>query len=119
MESKIQEALNNDRVIDITTIGRKSGKPTRKEIWFHNLDGEIYITGRPGKRDWYANLIENPEFTFHLKNTVEADLDARATPITAEDDKRAVLTRILERLDNVDQLDQWVARSPLVKVEFR
>ncbi|MEZ4616433.1 MAG: hypothetical protein R2867_13150 [Caldilineaceae bacterium] len=45
----IQQALITDQVIDITTIGRKSGEPRRIEIWFHNLDGRLYITGTPGR----------------------------------------------------------------------
>ena len=66
MNDQIRDALAKDRVIDITTTGRVSGEPRRKEIWFHNLDGNLYITGTPGKRDWYANLVAHPEFTFHL-----------------------------------------------------
>ena len=46
MDERVQQALQQDRVIDITTIGRKSGRPRRKEIWFHNLNqsqGKMYI----------------------------------------------------------------------------
>src|SRR3712207_9019649 len=52
--------FRSDRVIDITTTGRKSGQPRRIETWFHHLDGQIYLTGTPGPRDWYANLVANP-----------------------------------------------------------
>ncbi len=119
----IQRALETDRVVDITTTGRRSGDQHRIEIWFHNIDGDIYITGLPGTRGWYANLLANPDFMFHLKKSVQADLPARATPITQEGERRDVLTRILER-DVVakergfDRLDDWVARSPLVSVEL-
>ena len=34
MNEETAHALETDRVIDITTIGRKSGEPRRKEIWF-------------------------------------------------------------------------------------
>ncbi|CAN5522075.1 hypothetical protein BH23CHL2_BH23CHL2_07820 [soil metagenome] len=119
MSGMVQQALENDRVIDITTIGRKSGNPTRKEIWFHNIDGKIYITGTPGRRDWYANLAENPKFTFHLKETVEADLNGTARPITDEDEKRRVLAKILANLDRSAEIDQWASDSPLVKVDIQ
>src|SRR5206468_8831246 len=52
LDERIRAALETDRAIDITTIGRKSGQPRRIEMAFHNLDGQIYITGTPGKRDW-------------------------------------------------------------------
>src|SRR5882762_9742504 len=63
VDEKIKHALANDQVIDITTIGRQSGQPRRLEIWFHNIDGRLYITGLPGTRDWYANLVAHPAFT--------------------------------------------------------
>ncbi len=63
MDSEIDHALKSDSLIDITTIGRKTGKPQKIEIVFHNFDGLLYISGRPGKRDWYANLVAKPWFT--------------------------------------------------------
>jgi deazaflavin-dependent oxidoreductase (nitroreductase family) len=119
-KERIQAALETDRTIDITTIGRKSGQPRRIEMAFHRVDGTIYLTGTPGKRDWYANLVANPDFTFHLKRSVTADLPARATPITDPATRRAVLARILERdrPDRAKDLDTWVKQSPLVAVSF-
>ena len=73
-DEQIEQALERDLTIDITTVGRKTGAPRRKEIWFHNLAGRLFITGLPGRRDWYANLVANPNFTFHLKESVQADL---------------------------------------------
>jgi hypothetical protein len=118
MDEAIQQALRHDRTIDITTRGRLSGRPQRIEIWFHNLDGRLYITGLPGRRDWFANLQANPDFTFHLKQSVEADVPARARPVTDPDERRAVLAPVLHRLGRDDQLDDWLARSPLVEVEL-
>jgi deazaflavin-dependent oxidoreductase (nitroreductase family) len=118
MEAQVRDALRNDRIIDITTTGRKSGNPVRKEMWFHNVDDVIYITGTPGRRDWYANMVANPQFGFHLKQSASADLQARAHPITDREEKRAVLETILARLEREDQIGQWVADSPLVRVEF-
>ena len=47
LNANVQEALEKDLIIDITTTGRKSGDAHRVEIWFHNLDGILYITGPP------------------------------------------------------------------------
>lgn len=118
MNDQIQRALSQDRTIDITTIGRTSGVPRRIETWFHRLNDRFYMTGSPGRRDWYANLVTNPDFTFHLKGTATADLPARAVPITAPEEKRAILHVITSRLDQSHNLDDWVERSPLVEVTF-
>jgi deazaflavin-dependent oxidoreductase (nitroreductase family) len=118
MDAKIQQELNSKKLIDITTIGRKSGNPHRIEIWFHNIDGKIYITGMPGrKRDWYRNMLADPHFIFHLKQDVVADLPAQATPITDDAARRAWFTRYVENSDN--DVEQWIQDSPLVEVTFK
>jgi deazaflavin-dependent oxidoreductase (nitroreductase family) len=66
--------------IDITTVGRKSGKEHTKPIWFVVDDGKIVVqAGKDGKTDWYLNLQAKPaamlrqgEYTFR----------ARPTPVT-------------------------------------
>jgi hypothetical protein len=82
LDPNVRQALAEDRTIDISTIGRRSGLPRRIETWFYRVDDHIYLTGSPGRRDWYANLLQNANFTFHLKRSVVADLPATATPIT-------------------------------------
>jgi F420H(2)-dependent quinone reductase len=111
-------ALSRDREIDITTIGVRSGAPIRIEIWFHNVDGRIYLTGTPGRRGWYANLLAEPRFEFHLKETIREDLTARAIPITDPAQRAAVIPRILSRLTTDHSVDRWLSDSPLVEVRF-
>ncbi len=119
MDEAVQRALENDRTIDITTTGRRSGKPRRLEIWRYRYDGRTFLSGSPGRRDWYANLVENPEFSFHLKGSAQADLAAVARPITDEDERREVIAGILEDLGRGSgSLDEWVESSPLAEVEF-
>ncbi|MCA9923502.1 MAG: nitroreductase family deazaflavin-dependent oxidoreductase [Anaerolineales bacterium] len=118
MDKQLKQALAQDQVIDITTIGRKTGRPRRIEIWFHRWNGRYYITGLPGKRSWYANLLAHPEFTFHLKGSAQADLPARARPILAEEERRKTLTVLVQNMDRLDALDEWMTQSPLVEVEF-
>jgi deazaflavin-dependent oxidoreductase (nitroreductase family) len=118
MDERIRQALATDRTIDITTIGRRSGLPRRIETWFYRVDSRLYLTGSPGRRDWYANLLVHPRFTFHLKRRIAADLPATATPITDADTRRAIFTRILSELGEIRNLDAWLAGSPLMQVDF-
>jgi F420H(2)-dependent quinone reductase len=120
MDERTQHALENDRTIDITTTGRNSGQPRRIEIWMYRYDGRTFLSGSPGTRDWYANLLVDPEFTFHLKGSVQADLAAIAHPITDQAQRRDVIHGIREELGRGHSgEEEWVARSPLVEVEFR
>jgi hypothetical protein len=118
MEESVRRALAEDRLIDITTTGRASGRPRRIETWFYRSGGRVFLTGLPGRRDWYANLIAHPAFVFHLKESLVADLPARATPIVDEGARRAILAPIVAELGRPDDLEAWVAGSPLVAVEF-
>lgn len=119
IDEQIAQALSRDRTIDITTIGRKSGIPRRIEIWFYRADGRIFLSGSPGRRAWYANLLANPEFTFHLKGSVKADLPAQARPVTDSEERRNIFTQILQDLHRRGDLEAWVSGSPLMEVAFR
>lgn len=118
MDENIASALKKDRLIDITTIGKKSGKPSKIEIAFHNFGDKIYISGLPGKRDWYANLVANPDFTFHLKQSAQADISARATPITDAAARKEVLSKVVEKWNRQAELDNFLQNSPLVQVQL-
>lgn len=118
VNDQIKHALATERTADITTIGRRSGLPRRIEIWFHDVDGEIYLTGLPGRRDWYANLLADPTIVLHLKQSVSADLQGTAVPITDPDEKRRLLTEIRGRLNRHRDVNEWVMGSPLVRIDL-
>ena len=85
-DAAIRRVLRHGHNIDITTTGRRSGLPRRIEITFHSFDGHLYISGMPSEqtRAWLRNLRADPEFTFHLKALLKADLPATAREITDE-----------------------------------
>jgi len=118
MDDPIKHALETDGLIDITTLGKKTGKPHRIEIAFHNFDGALYISGRPGRRDWYANIVANPAFTFHLKQSLQADLPAKATPIIDETTRRKILLQVVAKWNRHSEIEAFVADSPLVEVQL-
>jgi deazaflavin-dependent oxidoreductase (nitroreductase family) len=115
-----------EHTIEITTLGRHSGTARRIEVWFHRVEGRWYITGVPGPRGWYANLLAHPRFTVHLKHAVIADLPATAAPVDAPT-RRRVITAVLDlqnrpqiaaRVRQRQNFEDWFARSPLVEIVF-
>jgi deazaflavin-dependent oxidoreductase (nitroreductase family) len=119
LPAPVQTALRSDMTIDITTTGRRSGRARRVEIWFLNVDDRIYITGTPGPRDWFANVVAEPRFVFHLKESVEADLAALARPVSDETERRAVFEAdVAEWYRDQSDIDDLVASAPLIRVEF-
>ena len=121
MNAQTLKALQTDRIVDITTKGRKTGQARRIEIGIWPLSDGFAISGRPGRpRGWYANLRANPDFTVHLKQSIQADLPAKAIPVTSSADRRRIISEIAQRRTGQQMdVEAWVAGSPLVRVEFR
>jgi len=120
LPTDVQAALAVDMTIDITTNGRRSDELRRIEIWFLNVDGVIYITGTPGPRDWYANLLADPSMLFHLKETMTADLPAQATIVTDPDERARVFAAPSASwyLEQGDSLDSLLDDAPMVRLQF-
>ena len=119
MNPDIAAELKHGHLIDITTIGRKTGEPRRLEIMFHNIGGRLYISGQPAqrRRRWLANLDANPKMTFHLKGKVPADLPATARVIEDEAERREILPHVA-RAWKRDDLEEMVHYSPLIEVNL-
>lgn len=135
MDERIRNALaitpaSNaaERTVDITTTGARTGLPRRIEIWFYRAGGQYYLTTQPARRSWFANLLANPDFTFHLKHGVRADLPARAEPVLDPDERRRVFTDIIADLNQplhrgylsqpVQPVEEWMSSSPLMHITF-
>ena len=119
MDDTIRRALDRGHRIDITTTGRRTGKPRRIEIVFHNLDGRIVISGIPvadRTRGWLYNLEADPRITIHLKGPgAHADLDGAARVITDPAERRELLEGVARNWGRTD-LEAMVAYSPLIEV---
>jgi deazaflavin-dependent oxidoreductase (nitroreductase family) len=120
LDPAIARALMTDRVVDITTTGRTSGAPRRIETWIYQYDGRVYLYGSPGKRDWVANLLANPALTIHLKNSVKADIPARATWVDDPAHRQAAITHFFT-IWNVDEAERphFLAGSPLMVLDIQ
>ena len=117
VDNRVRRALEKGHRIDITTTGRTSGAPRRIELVFHNIDGRIYISGRPGwPRGWIANLRADPRMTFHLKHGAVADLQARGRVILDREERERIIARIAPGWGYDPAL--MVASSPLIEVTF-
>lgn len=122
MDETTWRALERGLTCDITTTGRRSGQPRRLEIWYFVVDRRVYLTGTPGPRDWLANLQADPRMTLHVKEGAQADLPARAEIIADPAERRRVMGAIMRgnawfAAQQFD-LEEWVAGSPLVEVQF-
>ena len=120
MDDSIQRALRRGHTIDMTTTGRRTGKPRRIELVFHNIDGRLIISGMPNrrKRGWIHNLEADPHLTFHLKRTVHADLPATGRVITDPAERRQLAEWIVANAWPNQDVEAMVAFSPFIEVTF-
>jgi deazaflavin-dependent oxidoreductase (nitroreductase family) len=115
VKDEVRQALDRQQTVDITTIGRRSGQPRRIETWRYPAAGRYWLTGSPGARDWYANLMADPEFTLHLDGM---DVPARARLVTDPEERARIFGAIVPGLTWADSLESWIAGSPLAEIEI-
>jgi deazaflavin-dependent oxidoreductase (nitroreductase family) len=116
LDPDMLDRLADTVTIDITTTGRRSGRPSRIEIWWFQVEGRFIITGTPGPRDWYANILADPQMTVHVAGL---DLAARAVPVADRDFRRLVFTAPHTSWYTTQaELDALVRTAPMIEVVF-
>ena len=118
MDDSIRRALGRGHTIDMTTTGRRTGKPRRIELVFHNIDGRLIISGSPNRRTrgWIYNLEADPHLTFHLKRSVHADLPATGRVISDPAERRQLAEWIVANAWPNQDVETMVRFSPFVEV---
>lgn len=109
-------ALHHSQVIDLTTTGRRTGRLRRIEIFLHDDDGRLFITGMPRAdrtRDWIHNIHADPHVVLHLKRSVVADVPAVARDVTDPDERRPFIEAAAKRWGRTD-VEEMIRHSPLV-----
>jgi deazaflavin-dependent oxidoreductase (nitroreductase family) len=82
------DAAAREREVELTTWGRKSGKPTRVILWIRSTPEQIYIRAGGGMgRDWPQNLLARGRGILHLAGR---DIPVRARHVTDMAEARAV-----------------------------
>jgi len=116
MDDRTADALHHSQVIDLTTTGRRSGTPRRIEIFLHELDGRLFITGMPRAdrtRDWIHNITADAQVVVHLKKSMVADIPATARVVTDEVERRPLIEAAARTWGRTD-IDEMMRHSPLI-----
>ncbi|MCC7021491.1 MAG: nitroreductase family deazaflavin-dependent oxidoreductase [Thermomicrobiales bacterium] len=101
----------------LTTIGRRTGRPHRIEIWFGVDDGRMYLlSGGRERSDWVRNLQANPRVTVELGDETHAGVARILQAGTAEGQRARGL--LVDKYREGDNLDAWGCASLPVAIEF-
>ena len=77
------QALNREKLVSLTVVGRKSGNPHTVKIWFVAENGKVFVTSARGKdAQWVKNLRKTPTVTVQIGETT-----FQGTAVWREDDK--------------------------------
>jgi len=116
VDENIRIALHRSQVIDLTTTGRRTGRTRRIEIFLHEEDGRLFISGMPRAdrtRDWIHNITADPQVVVHLKQTVSADIPMTARVVTDLAERRPFIEAAARRWGRTD-VDEMLQHSPLI-----
>jgi deazaflavin-dependent oxidoreductase (nitroreductase family) len=110
-------ALHHSQVIDLTTTGRRTGQPRKIEIFLHDKDGLLFISGMPRAdrtRDWIHNITADPHVVVHLKQSMTpVDIPATARVVTDLAERRPLMEAAAQRWGRTD-VEEMVQHSPLI-----
>ena len=116
MNEATHAGLHHSQVIDLTTTGRRTGERRRIEIFLHDEDGLLFITGMPRAdrtRDWIYNVAADPNVVVHLKGSVVADVPATARVISDPDERLPLIEAAARRWGRTD-VPEMLQHSPLI-----
>ncbi len=108
--------LARTRTVDLVTTGRRSGRPQKVEIWWFYFDDDFVITGTPGRRDWYANILTDPRVVIATRYG-----DFPGTAVTVSD--RVFRSRFFSDgasrwYSTQAELDLLVKTAPMVRIDL-
>jgi deazaflavin-dependent oxidoreductase (nitroreductase family) len=108
----------NDSFLYLTTIGRRTGRPHRIEIWFAVHHGRLYLmSGGRDRSDWVRNLMRNPRVAVKLANEIHSGMARGVQPASAED-RLARDLLVAKYADGEDDLEEWGRTSLPGVIEF-
>jgi deazaflavin-dependent oxidoreductase (nitroreductase family) len=83
----LRERLSRSREINITVIGRKSGRAISIPVWFIFEDEKLYLLPVQGSdTQWYKNVLSNPSIRIDAggaKAELNAVPDSDATQVSS------------------------------------
>lgn len=110
--------LNDHSVIDLTTVGRVTGRPHRIEIWFAQHNTTVYmLSGGRDRSDWVRNIIANPAATVHANGT---DYQGDARIVVEKDEQRLARDAVFDKYTATEggDLTSWRESSLPIAVDL-
>lgn len=106
-----------DEFAYLTTVGRKTGKLHRIEIWFAAEGGVIYLmAGGRERSDWVKNLQGNPQVSVELAGNIASGVARIIDPSSPEDERCRLL--LVAKYQKNQELRDWGRNSLAIAIEL-
>ena len=116
MDSKNLEPNKNEKLVYLTTFGRRTGKAHTVELWFASHDGRIFLSHEGKQTDWMKNVVSNKRVSVRI-GSLNFDADGR---IAGDGEPREVGKRALYEKyygpASKETIDDWFELSTVIEL---
>ena len=112
------EKVASEKLIHVTTTGRKTRNPHTVELWFAVKNGKVYLSHEGSETDWMKNIENNDQISFEIsgKNfTGRARILENGTE-EAWDAKVALYEKYYGKASK-EIIEDWFSLSRLITIE--
>jgi deazaflavin-dependent oxidoreductase (nitroreductase family) len=96
----LKDRLARYRQINLSVIGRRSGKTITNPLWFVAEEEKLYLLPVHGSdTQWYRNVLNNPQIRIDARG---AEAKLKAKPVTKSDAVKSVIEKFREKYGEGD-----------------
>lgn len=115
LDARDLDAVRNEKLIHLTTVGRKTARPHTVELWFATADGKVYLSHEGARTDWMKNIEAEPRVSARI-----AKLKFEATARLARSDSietgKMALYQKYYGPASKEIIDDWFSLSEVIQV---
>jgi len=116
MSPRDLESANGQKLIHVTTVGRKTGRAHTVELWFAVAGGAAYLSHEGPRTDWMKNIDGHPRVGVRIgKLNFEADAKTVKSGAPREEGKKALYEKYYGRASK-DIIDDWFSLSQVIQL---
>ncbi len=117
-EEDLAEVAPN-RLMYLTTIGRKTSNPHLVEVWFAVREGRIFLSHEGQETDWMKNIRRNSQVSFEIggKNFIGRARFLEDSTEEAWMGKEALYEKYYSKATR-EVIEDWFSLSKLLVIEL-
>ncbi|HMK82348.1 MAG TPA: nitroreductase/quinone reductase family protein [Candidatus Bathyarchaeia archaeon] len=118
MSSQDLKKSRQEKLIHLTTRGRKTGRLHTVELWFSLNDGKVYLSHEGEETDWMKNIRADERVTFEIGGTRFNGKARHLEDLTEETEtgKVALYEKYYGKASK-EVIKDWFSLSKLVLIE--